>query len=227
MSVSWYSPVNVMLLDDHPVVRHGLQLSLERETGIEVVGSFSTTDALLDALATRDAHVLVVDYSLGPQEVDGVSLIRALRFRSPESHVLVVSGHYNPATVSLALRAGARGFVGKTQPLSELAEAIRTVAAGRSYLNPLMAAELDLIAAPKPIAVDAQCERTLSRNEKLSPREREVLRCFLDGMSVTHIAEKFDRSVNTISTQKQAAFRKLGIRTDNELFKIRHEIDGA
>ncbi len=227
MNVPWYSPVNVMLLDDHPVVRHGLLLSLERENGIVVVGNYATASAMLDALSTHDAQVLIVDYSLGPHEVDGVSLIRALRFHSPESHVLIVSGHYNPATVSLALRAGARGFVGKTQPLCELAEAIRTVAAGRSYLNPLMAAELDLIATPKPIAIDADCERTLSRNEKLSPREREVLRCFLDGMSVTHIAEKFGRSVNTISTQKQSAFRKLGIRTDNELFKIRHEIDGA
>jgi two-component system capsular synthesis response regulator RcsB len=227
MSASWYSPVNVMLLDDHPVVRHGLFLSLEREKGIEVVGSFARTEELLDALSTRKADVLIVDYSLGPQEVDGVNLIRALRFHSPESPILVVSGHYNPATVSLALRAGAKGFVGKIQPLAELADAIRTVAAGRSYLSPLMAAELDLIAAPKPIAVDIDCVRTLSRNEKLSPREREVLRCFLDGMSVTHIAEKFGRSVNTISTQKQSAFRKLGIRTDNELFKIRHEIEGT
>jgi len=59
---------------------------------------------------------------------------------------------------------------------------------------------------------------------ELSPREREVLRCCLEGMSVTQIAEKFARSVKTISGQKQAAFRKLGVRNDNELFKIQHQL---
>ncbi|MEV8761136.1 helix-turn-helix transcriptional regulator, partial [Klebsiella pneumoniae] len=65
---------------------------------------------------------------------------------------------------------------------------------------------------------------SLSDMPSLSPREREVLRCCLDGMSVTDIAEKFARSVKTISGQKQSAFRKLGVRSDNELFKIEYQI---
>jgi two-component system, NarL family, captular synthesis response regulator RcsB len=64
----------------------------------------------------------------------------------------------------------------------------------------------------------------LSEQARLSPREREVLRCVLDGMAVTAIARKFSRSVNTISTQKQAAYRKLGIRSDAELFKVQHSL---
>ena len=63
------------------------------------------------------------------------------------------------------------------------------------------------------------------RDLKLSPREREVFRCVLDGMSVTEIAAKFSRGITTISAQKNSAFRKLGIRTNNELFKIRHLLD--
>ena len=66
----------------------------------------------------------------------------------------------------------------------------------------------------------------LVRTRELSFREREVLRCCLDGMSVTQIALKFERSVKTISTQKQAAFKKLGLRSDNELFKIRSQFEG-
>ncbi|MEF9674255.1 helix-turn-helix transcriptional regulator [Pseudomonas sp. PCH446] len=61
----------------------------------------------------------------------------------------------------------------------------------------------------------------------MTVREHEVLRCCLDGLSVTHIARKFSRSIKTISTQKQAAFRKLGLRGDNELYKVRYQMEGA
>lgn len=215
------SPIRVMLLDDHPVVRDGIAVHLEKQPGIELIGSYATSRELMGALAKKTANVLLIDYALGPNDMDGVNLIRALRIRFPNSAVLVASGHFNPATVSLALRAGAHGFVGKTQALEEVTEAIRTVAAGRRYVDPLMEAELGIdLKEPAPDAVE-DGESLLTSHAKLTPREREVLRCFLDGMSITQIAEKFSRDVNTISTQKQAALRKLGIRTNNELFKVR------
>jgi two-component system capsular synthesis response regulator RcsB len=221
------SPIRVMQLDDHPIVRHGAADSLSREADIEVVGSFTTSRELMNALRTTAADVLLIDYALGPGDIDGVNLIRALRIRFSNCLILVASGHYNPATVSLALRAGAHGFVGKTQAVDVLAKAIRAVAAGRRYLDPSMASELDTGDIPLPADTDTEDESMLTRHAHLSPREREVLRCFLDGMSVSQIAEKFSRNVNTISTQKQAALRKLGIRSDNELFKIRHLIGDA
>ena len=79
--------------------------------------------------------------------------------------------------------------------------------------------------APAPVTNGTKLSALIDRSE-LSPREREVLRCCLDGMSVTDIAEKFARSIKTISSQKQSAYRKLGIRTDTELFKIKHELEG-
>lgn len=221
------SPIRVMQLDDHPIVRHGAAVSLSREADIQIVGSFATGRELMNALRSTAADVLMIDYALGPGDIDGVNLIRALRIRFPNYPILVTSGHYNPSTVSLALRAGAHGFVGKTQPVEVLAKAIRTVAADRRYLDPLMAAELDANDIPLPTEADSENESMLTRHANLSPREREVLRCFLDGMSVSQIAEKFSRSINTISTQKQAALRKLGVRSDSELFKIRHLIGDA
>jgi len=103
---------------------------------------------------------------------------------------------------------------------------VRTVALGRVHLNAAMAAELSSMLSIDNTETggDNITTDSLTQNSELSPREREVLRCCLDGMSVTEIAEKFARSVKTISGQKQSAFRKLGVRNDSELFKIENQL---
>jgi len=215
-------PLRLMVLDDHAVVRHGLIARLADEPDLSVVGSHATSRELLDALATVAADVVLVDFSLGPSDIDGLNLLRALKVRHPRSRTIVISAHYSAATVALALKAGARGYVGKSQELDELVAAVRTVGKGRIHLHPDMAADIATLSEAASHHTDAEA---LTKHPQLSPREREVLRCCLEGLSVTQIATKFSRNVNTISTQKHAAFRKLGIRTDNELFKIRHQLD--
>ena len=224
MTMAFDGPIRVMLLDDHPVVRQGLLVELEKASNLVVAGSFETSRQMMQALAHDRVNVVLVDYSLGPHEVDGVNLIRTLRLRHPTVEILVVSGHYNPATVALAFRAGARGYVGKSQPIEEMIEAIRTVSAHRRYVDPSMAYALNRADVKANEDADEDGDHSLIAQVSLSPREQEVLRCVLDGMSVTQIANKFSRSVNTISTQKQAAFRKLGIRSDTELFKMQHQL---
>jgi two-component system, NarL family, captular synthesis response regulator RcsB len=216
--------IRVALLDDHPVVLHGLAAQLESEPDITVVGSYETGRELLAGLATQPVDVLLMDYSLSPQDIDGINLLRMLRLRFPSLEILVVSGHGNTATAALSMRSGARGFISKARPLMEWFDAIRTVAARQRYLDITLSYELEH-ALNK--AKDNSREPTipaLPDQARLSPREREVLRCVLDGMAVTAIARKFSRSVNTISTQKQAAYRKLGIRSDAELFKVQHSL---
>ncbi|MBO9538443.1 response regulator transcription factor [Herbaspirillum sp.] len=221
------STVRIALLDDHAVVRYGLAGRLSEEPDFQIVGTFSSSKEMMAALRATPADLLVIDYSLGANDIDGLNLIRALRVRFPDSKILVSSSHYNPATVALAMKAGARGFVGKSQELSELIQAIRTISVGRVYLNNDMAAELSSMLSSDPgeeAAGSRAVSDSLSESSELSPREREVLRCCLDGMTVTQIAEKFARSVKTISGQKQSAFRKLGVRNDSELFKIQHQL---
>jgi DNA-binding NarL/FixJ family response regulator len=212
--------LRVILLDDHEVIRRGLELLLKQEFSIDVVGSFRSSRELFAALRDTRVDVIIVDYALGPSDVDGLNLIRALKVRFPRERILVMSSHHNPATVALAMRAGAHGFVGKGQNPSDLILAIRAVAAGRTYLGEYPEATPG---SAKPSSDKAGDE--LLGYARLSPREREVLRCVLDGMSVTEIAAKFFRGITTISAQKNSAFRKLGIRTNNELFKIRHLLD--
>ncbi|RMP73669.1 hypothetical protein ALQ17_02839 [Pseudomonas fluorescens] len=213
----------VMLLDDHEMVRQGIELGLGNEADLEVIGSFGTGKELLEALALRPADVVVMDFILGPSDLDGLGLIQTLSRRFGQCRPIVVSSHYTPATVSLALKAGSWGVLGKTQKLTELITAIRTVARGRIYLQPCM---LSAIQGMQPVSEmgsmksKMESSSSLRLNTCLTPKEQEVLRCFLDGMSVSSIAAKFSRSASTISTQKQSAYRKLGIKTDSELFKF-------
>ena len=230
MPTSIATPYTVMLLDDHAMVRQGIELGLRKETDLDVVGSFGTGRELLEALARRPVDVVVMDFILGQADIDGLSLIRTLSRRFKKCKAIVVSSHYTPATVSLALKAGSWGVLGKTQNLTELITAIRTVAQGKIYLQPCM---LSALQGVQP-ALDASHPNSnvellspLQLSACLTPKEQEVLRCFLDGMSVNSIAAKFSRSASTISTQKQSAYRKLGIKTDSELFKFSRQFRGA
>ncbi|AJW43537.1 MULTISPECIES: response regulator transcription factor [Ralstonia] len=224
-------PIRVVVLDDHAVVRHGTVARLTQEADIEITGVFESGRDLVQALkrGAAEADVLLMDYALGPTEIDGLNLIRLIRVRYPDVKILVASAHHNKATVGMAMHAGARGFVGKEEELSELVAAIRTVATGGKRLNAALAAEMEgdaLADAPAASVKTGDKLSPLVDRPELSPRESEVLRCCLAGMSVTDIAEKFARSIKTISSQKQSAYRKLGIQNDTELFKIKHEVQG-
>ena len=214
MSTATTPRLRVMLLEDHVLVRHGMELLLQA-FGIEVAGSFCTPQELFMALKQQCPDVIVTDYALGAADVDGQRLIRRLRQAYPTLRILVVTSHGNAATMALAKRAGAHGFIAKTEHEAKLLLALRAVAAGRTYFSRALAD-----AAGKPgQAVDSEP----LDYRKLSAREQEVLRCMLEGLSISAIARKFSRSITTISVQKRSAFRKLGIVTNHELFKLRYQ----
>ncbi|WP_256737652.1 response regulator transcription factor [Pseudomonas sp. dw_358] len=223
------SPFEAMLLDDHAFILDGISMTLAAHSDIRVVGRFTTTQALFGALRDHVPDVVLMDYCLQPGEIDGLNLVRALRIRHPRARVLVISAQHTPATVGLALRCGAAGFIGKELDPVELPDALRKVASGEIYVHPSVAsrlaeghlelAESELSYPSSPFLKPGVTAATLT------VREHEVLRCCLDGFSVTDIAAKFSRSVKTISAQKQSAFRKLGVRNNNELFKIRTHLD--
>jgi len=212
-------PIRIALLDDHAVVRHGLANTLAAEANFEVVGIYERSRDLIAGLATAPADLLLLDFSLSPEELDGVSLIRALRVKFPDSHILVLSTHHDPATVGLAMRVGARGFVGKGEDMGQLVKAIRKVATGAVYLSPDMTYRLAETVTSDTRKGPGEVPDALILAE-LTSREQEVIRCYLAGMTITEIAEKFNRSIKTISTQKTSAFRKLGVTSNNELFKL-------
>ncbi|WP_324256562.1 response regulator transcription factor [Pseudomonas sp. RtIB026] len=218
--------IRVAMLDDHAVVRFGVAACIGAEPDIQVVGSYGSSREMIVGLRDAPADVLLVDYFLSPDEVDGVSLIRALVAKFPASRILIFSAHYDPAIVSLALRVGARGFVGKSQDLALVATSIRKVNSGKVFIDPDMAyrlVEIDVNPTLRPTLMPlAECDALRVEGVRLSVKESEVIRCFLAGLTVSEIARKFARSDKTISTQKWAAFRKLGVTSDAEFFKLKH-----
>lgn len=227
MKWSVVSPLRVALLDDHALIREALKVRLSLEADFKVAGVYTTSRDLLEGLRAQSADLLVLDYQLSDGEIDGLRLIQTLRTHHPDLRIVIFSSAERAATVNICIRAGANGFVGKSQETEELLKAIRMVASDRMYLAPAVAKALH---SPSQLAEDETIfngDEALARcSSELSPREREVLRCCLDGLSVSQVAIKFSRSNKTISGQKQAAFRKLGIRSDTELFKMQSHLKG-
>ncbi|WP_411850979.1 response regulator [Stenotrophomonas sp. LGBM10] len=196
--------LKIALLDDHEVVRHGTRIHLSNDWRFNVVGSHGHSSALLATLASQPVDIAIVDYALSANDIEGLALVRQIRQRHPRLGVLMFSAHVNRVIISSAMHAGANGVVTKNDRLDELARAIVQVAQGETYIPPEYGAEPD--------------------ESHLSNAEREVLQLCMTGMTVSEIARKRHRSIKTISTQKQAAFRKLGLRSDGDLFTLRHQL---
>lgn len=221
-------PISVALLDDHYVVLHGMKNILSEDSAIHVVGSFTKSEDLLSYLQSAAVDVIVMDFELAPSDVDGLGLLGILRRNFSTVPVLVVSAHYNAAVVAAALRVGARGFIGKIRPSSVIHKALSYIIKGRIFIEPEMA---HLLASQQHYG-DKLLSGNLNQDNvnqaaslaSLSPKELEVVRCYLTGMKVGEIAEKFNRSKKTVSGHKQNAMRKLGLKADHELFIIKDEL---
>ncbi|MHC8346698.1 response regulator [Pseudomonas sp. RT6P73] len=218
-----------MLLDNHPIILLGLELCLGSMPDFDVVGCFGKSNLLITALRNQEVDIVLLDFSLAPGDVDGLSLIRGLKTRFPHVRLLVVSAVQDFASVTMSLRCGADGFIGKEVEPEQLIIAVRRVVAGKIYLSKSMSnlIYIQTVFAQEQSEQDMEHEglNLSAVSSSLTFREHEVLRCYLEGMSVTEIADKFSRSIKTISTQKQSGLKKLGLRNANELFKMRHYLD--
>lgn len=220
--------ISITLLDDHFLVLRGLRDVLTEDSSFNVTGAFTSSDEFFKHLKSVPCQIAIVDYELAPSDVDGLNLIKTLHRWHPDIAIMVVSAHYNPAIVARALRGGAKGFIGKNRPFEELKKAITELAMGRIYLEPEMTQRLAEQQHQGQVLIngnlnDDNVKQAVSL-KGLSPKEQEVIRCFLTGMTVTEIADKFARSLKTVSGQKQSAMRKLGLKADHELFIIKDEL---
>lgn len=226
-SFTFKNTIRLAVLDDHPLVRLALNYGLVAEKNISVVGLYANCKEAVPALEAREIDLLILDYLLGDDELDGLKLIKQLRSCYPGLKIIVFSALESPAVVQLIMKAGVQGFVGKSHEHDTLLKAIRTVGRGKTFLTDDMAVSLGYAAAPGEKEDDIHHGESVEntsvpqRLHTLTERELEVVRCFLAGMSVTQIADKFSRSRKTISGQKQSALRKLGLHSDLELFSCR------
>ena len=196
--------IRVVLADDHMVVRAGLKAVLSGARDIDVVGEASNGKEAI-ALADRlHPHVVVMDLSMA--EMDGLTATRELSGRPDAPKVLVLTMHGEEEYLVQVLEAGASGYLVKNAADRELVDAIRAVARGDMYVQPSAGRIL-----ARGVKKD---ERTLddrARFEKLTDRERDVLRLVAHGFTAPEIGEKLFISPKTVDTYKQRIGEKLGL----------------
>ncbi|PXY34905.1 response regulator [Prauserella endophytica] len=207
--------IEVLLVDDHEVVRRGLRDLLTDEPDIEVVAEASTADEALAVAMHVEPDVAVVDVRLGETETDGVELCRELRARPNPPHCLVLTAFDDEEAMIGAIMAGAAGYLLKQVRGQDVVNAVREVAAGRSLLDPVTTARLlDKMRHPEP-----------DRLAELSERERSVLELIGHGMSNREIAERLFLAEKTVKNYVTSLLAKLGMqrRTQAAAWVARHD----
>ncbi|MCC2273910.1 response regulator transcription factor [Streptomyces sp. ET3-23] len=199
-------PVRVFLLDDHEVVRRGIQDLLDAEDDITVVGDAGTiAQALVRGPALRP-DVAVLDVRL--PDGDGITVCRELRSRMPGLACLMLTSFDDDDALLDAIMAGAAGYVLKQIKGSDLVTAVRTVATGQSMLDPATTARLMTTLRG---AQDAGSEPEDERLADLSPRERDILALIGEGLTNRQIGERLFLSEKTVKNHISRLLAKLGV----------------
>ena len=207
------------------------EIAIAKQQDMQVTGSFNDSRELLFFLQQQHADVLVLDYILGSEELDGLSLIKQILAHHAELSILLYSSMDNMAVIRAAFQHGIKGYLSKRERAHTYVHAIRVLSRGQRYIPDEIEMELIKISSRKQeLAVWGRPVSSFNSTERdrletlLSPREAEVIRCVLDGMRNHEIANKLKRSRKTISGHKQAGMKKLGINSDLELFKYHADL---
>jgi two-component system capsular synthesis response regulator RcsB len=207
--------IRVVVADDHHCVRAGIRYLLQDSPNIEVVGEASDTHGLAELLDVHACDVVVSD--IGMPGIDGasnsVSFLRRVLRGGPRPNVIVLTMICHPHMLGGLLNMGVTGIVNKRDAVTALIEAIEAVVAGQVYLSD-----------EARIAIENAEPGPQLRAGVLSAREWEVFQLYVQGMAVSRIAARLQRSGKTISTQKRSAMRKLGLDTDSELIDYARQI---
>ena len=225
--------IRVLLADDHDILRQGLQLLLETQQDIEVIGEARTGREAI-ALALRfKPDVAIVDITM--PDLDGLEACQHIRNQQPTTQVLILTMHESEEYFLQALRMGAAGYLVKKAAPTDLIAAVRTVAHGGAYLYPGLAKALvRAYVAPvehAPSSVASETPHHIAERTKLAqtlrvltPREMEVLKLVAEGHTNQEIADQLVLSIKTVQAHRANVMEKLELRDVTHLvrFAIRH-----
>lgn len=177
-------PINVLLVDDHPLVRRGFRRLLEDDPAIVVVGEASTGEEAVTKVAVLRPHIVVMDSAM--PGMGGIAATRSIRAAAPDVRVLMLSMHSEETLVRQALTAGASGYVLKSALDLDLASTVKRVHAGEQVVDPAV----------------VPTSRLGEDRTRLTPRELEVLQLICDGLSNKEIAVRLGLSANTVAVHR-------------------------
>ncbi len=207
--------INVLVADDHAVVRKGLVQIISETMDMEVTAEASSGAEVLDHVRDKDFDAVVLDLNMPGQS--GLDTLKQLKAEQPKLPVLVLSVHAEDQYAVRVLRAGAAGYLSKESAPDQLVKALRKIAGGGRFVSPAVAEAL-------LSHLDPNAGGPL--HTQLSDREFQVMRLLAQGKTVTEIAEMLSLSVKTISTYRSRVLDKMHMRSNAELthYAIKNEL---
>ena len=207
--------INVIIADDHEIIRRGLKQILGGESDISVVAEASSSEDLMDKLKKIRCHVVLLDISLPGRS--GIDALKDIKKLYPQVGVLMLSMYSEKVYALRAIRDGAAGYLTKETASDELILAIKKVSAGEKYITPRVAEQL---------ASAIETGGTSNLHENLSDREFEIFKLLAAGKTVSHIARELFLSVKTVNAHRQNILQKLHLKTTAEMvrYAIEHKL---
>lgn len=202
------STMRVLVADDHAVVRHGLRQVLSFAPELSVVAEARNAWETVELVRAGNLDVVLLDMNMpGPS---GIDLVRRLKSEAPRLPVLVLSMHADWQIASRAIKAGASGYLTKDSEPELLIEAIRKVASGANFIDPVLATHM---------VFQSGGVEPAAAGREMTEREHQVFVALVQGRSLNEIAETLHLSAKTVSTHKFRLMRKLGIGSMSELVR--------
>jgi DNA-binding NarL/FixJ family response regulator len=201
----------IVIVDDHPIVRKGFAQLINREHDLETVGEAEDSVSAARVVEETRPDLVLIDLSL--KESDGLELVKYFASVEKELRMLVISLHDEKVYAERALRAGASGYIMKSEATDKVMTAIRQVLRGDIYLSDTMRERFIANYTGK------KEQREDGSVEKLSDRELEVFRCIGEGLETREIALQLNLSVKTIETYKSHLKSKLNVNSSTELIQ--------
>ena len=198
-------PFNVLLVDDHKIMRDGIRAILRHNEEFVIVGEAESGSEAVQLCRRKKPDIVLMD--IGMPGLNGIEATQEILRHVPETRIIILSMYDDEHSVVSAIRSGARAFVLKRASDNDLVDALRTVAKGGSYLSPQVSDKLlhriqrgDLESKPLPSAL-----------EGLSPRELQVLRLVAEGKTSKEIAVMLDLGLQTVRSYRKTMMKKLGV----------------
>ncbi len=198
--------INVIIVDDHAILRAGLKQVLSETGDIDVIAEGKSAHDAMQLSRSHQADVLLLDITLPDRS--GIEALQYIKKDNPKQHVLMLSMHREDQYALRALKAGASGYLCKQSASDELVDAVYMVAKGKKYIS---AAVAEILANQ----VTGETERPL--HDTLSNREYETLMMIASGLSVSEIAEKLSLSVKTISMYRTRLLEKMHLKHNADI----------
>ncbi len=200
--------INILLADDHTIVRQGLKLILSAHSDLQIVGEAANGKEAVELAAKLKPDIVLLDVAM--PELNGIEATRKMVEANSRLRVLILSMHKEAVYVRETLRAGARGYILKDAIDTELLNAVRSVARGDGYISPAVSGAL----------LSDYRKDVTDPVDLLSPREREVLQLIAEGKTNKEVATKLNLSVYTVDSHRGKIMEKLNLHSTGELVRF-------